>query len=124
MTDGKLAAHRIEWTIIPGDHPHFDHQFGGLIVGVYDQNGNLVTDPYILGDDMKKVGEKEWDIPLPAEIAPNDYNGRLSRWNETVAAIAQKFDLKNWYPHVERKEFYETLLQGYALPVSKPSLSF
>lgn len=122
MTDSKSAAHRIEWTIIPEDHPHFDHQFGGLIFAVYDGNGDLVTEPYILRDDMTKVGDKEWDIPLPAAIAPDDYNGRLIRWDETVAAIAQKFNLKNWYPHVERKQFYDTMLQAYALPDSKPSL--
>lgn len=124
MAENNAVAHRIEWTIIPGDHPHFDHKFGGLIVAVYDQNDALLAEPYILSDDMKQVGDKEWDVPLPAPIAPDDYNGRLSRWSETVAAIAEKFNLKNWYPHVERKEFYETLLQAYALSESEPAPRF
>lgn len=122
MADSKNVAHRIEWTIIPEHHPRFDHKFGGLVVGVYDRNGDLVTEPYILNEDMKKVGDKEWDIPLPDAVAPDDYNGRISRWDETVAAIAQKFDLKNWHPYVQRKEFYETMLHAYALP--DPELSF
>jgi hypothetical protein len=121
MTDSKNVAHRIEWTIIPEFHPRFDHKFGGLVVGVYDSNGDLLTDPYILNDEMKKVGDKEWDIPLPSAIDPDDYNGRISRWDETVAAIAQRFNVKNWYPHVQCKKFSETMLHAYALPDPEPS---